>query len=162
MYYPKNHGEAYKLCISLWLRESEKLARCTRLNAVNCIPSTLLSYIGVTRPSRIFVEGLRVPDYLTPCRPSILTSCICLILKCVILSKILVECYMKTAKNAQCACMRQHFSPKPTFLDRTLHLHFAHVRRYNSTYMCTRCMHMRYMHVHAYEVHACTRARALV
>ena len=44
----------------------------------------------------------------------------CLILKCAILSKILVECYMKTAKNGQCACMRQHFSPKPKFLDRTL------------------------------------------
>ena len=27
---------------------------------------------------------------------------------------------MKTAKNAQCTCMRQHFSSKPKFLDRTL------------------------------------------
>ena len=30
---------------------------------------------------------------------------------------------MKTAKNGQCACMRQHFSPKPKFLDRTLSGH---------------------------------------
>ena len=41
----------------------------------------------------------------------------CLILKCVILSKILVECYMKTAKNVQCAFMHQHFSTKPKFLE---------------------------------------------
>ena len=44
----------------------------------------------------------------------------CLILKCAILSKILVECYMKTSNNGQCACMHQHFSPKLKFLDRTL------------------------------------------
>ena len=57
----------------------------------------------------------------------------CLILKCAILSKILVECYMKTAKNGQCA--RRHFSPKPKFLDRTPATYRC-LPLVSATYMC--------------------------
>ena len=67
--------------------------------------------------------GEASPPKFSASPPKPFTIINCLILKCVILSKILVECYMKTAKNGQCACMCQHFSPKPKFLDRTLTTH---------------------------------------
>ena len=41
----------------------------------------------------------------------------------------LEECYMKTAKNVQCACICQHFSPKPKFQDN----HGTYVRMYIHT-----------------------------
>ena len=65
-------------------------------------------------------RGEASPPKFSASRPKLFAIINCLILKCVILSKILVECYMKTAKNGQCACMCQHFSPKLKFLDRTL------------------------------------------